>query len=113
MAIELSAGEEIPTLEYKYVFLENLALRQARAKHKDEVPRYELVITLRLYAVDDSGFRHYQNSVRVLTFDDYIAEALALLAEGDASLMGAMQAIENALATIISHRTTLGTATTI
>lgn len=108
MPIVVSKGESTEALDYKYIFMKNLVIAQEYSETNLVRPVYSLKITYRLFAVDSSGNRHYENKVRQISIEDYLDLALTKASNGDADLINAMGAIEIALANIIEDQGDVG-----
>lgn len=102
-----------PALVFKYVYMISMTLQQIRIDRQGDAPRYALNVSYRMFAVDDTGKRHYAPLVKTIVIDDYYKEAMEKVAEGDMDLANAMVAIEAAMAKIIEEKTDLGRAQVI
>jgi hypothetical protein len=113
MAITISKIESQPALDYKYLFLERLELRQHKSVDHSAMPKYFLKISYRLFAVDTDGKRYYKQKSNSLIIEDYYKEAMDKALQGDMDLANAAGAIEIALAKIIEDQTDLGTTNVV
>ena len=101
MAIEIPTGKTVPLLDYKRVFVEEIRITQRPITNDAATPLYTLTVTIRMYAVDDDGIRHYAQDTDTLIMQDYLSVAQAKAALGDMDLLTAMGAIEAALVKIL------------
>ena len=113
MAIKISNADIQPALIYDNWFLDKLILEQVSETDNTAMPNYDLIVNYRLFAVDAENKRHFKNKLYTLTIKNYVGVAMEKAATGDLDLIAAMQAIENALATIVEDQTDLGTASVI
>lgn len=110
MSIKITNTKSEPALTFDGFFLCSLKLDQEPVVDNEANPQYTLRIQYRTYAVDDTDTRHYSSNVKHIEIQDYYTEAIKKAMVGDMDLVGAMQAIERALAKIIEDQTDLGTA---
>lgn len=113
MAIQISNSEQQPALSYNLVFMHSMSIEQRMDPVDTITPKYTMRVEYRLYAVDGEGRRHYRPKTNTIVIDDYIPLAMQKAAIGNFDLVGAMQAIEHALADIIQDQTALGEAQVI
>lgn len=112
MGIKVEKPDYIPELVYENIHLEELKIIQTRPTVNPPMPKYQLWITYRLYAVEeDSDVRHYSPKPRIVHMEDYMEKALFDMQRGDPRLIQALGAIEQALAKILDQDGTHGTAT--
>lgn len=110
MAIIISGGPQEEALDYKYIHMVSLSIKQDMLEQVDEIPRYHVVIVYRLYAVDSAGKKHYSATTRSIKMSDYMKEAIEKANAGDLDYLNAVQGIEKAMATIIrEHDNTIAT----
>lgn len=113
MGIEITAGDTVEALVYNKIHLENLLVEQPLIATEQTQPIYRLTIRYRIYAVGSTGQRYYIPGARFIRIEDYLTLAITKAGEGDEALLGALLAIETALATIISDQGALGAAQVI
>ena len=114
MAIQVTNAQTQPALVYDQFFLERLELTQRASKLHSDQPYYVLKVHYRMFAVDGSDERHYENRVSTFEIDDYFTVAMGKAASGDMDLVNAAGAIEIALAKIIEDiKPELGTVSVI
>ena len=113
MSIKITNSAIEPELDYKYLFLDELKLEQAKNIDNADIPKYKLTLRYRMYAIDQDNKRHYKLKVTTLSIDDYLALAMEKAHAGDTDLLQAAGAIELALAQIIADLTELGPATVV
>lgn len=101
MAIEIPTGKTVPPLDYKRVFGEDIHITQKPIVNDEDPPLFTLTATIRMYAVDNNGQRHYAQDNDTLIIQDYMSAAQAKAALGDMDLMIAMGSIEAALVKIL------------
>jgi len=108
MGIKIQNAEKRSELTYDRIHLSELEIVQNMPSLEPKHPYYELRLVYRLYAVDpDTKKRHYGEQ-KILKIPDYISKAMKELQEGDARLIQAMVAIEQALAEILNDESKYG-----
>lgn len=110
MAVVVENAKQAPVLLFNRVFMESLSIDQRMAEIDTDQPYYVLKITIRMYAVDQNGKRHYEQNVDNIILDDFQSLAIAkAVNEGDMDLANAGEAIKLALIKIlIDQRPDLG-----
>lgn len=113
MGIEVEISETRPELVYNRVHLEELRIVQDRPNSEPDHPKYDMVVTFRLYGLDQEGNRYYSAKPKVISIKDYLTVAMAQAMQGDMRLANAMGAIESALSDVIENTGEFGTTTVI
>lgn len=115
MGIEVTISESKPELDFKFVFMEEMKLKQKQQYQDDVAAYYTVQVTYRMYAVDSNGKRHFLPKVNILEIEDYGAVAYAKALQGDFDLANAAGAIELAIANILTDQrgAELGAATLV
>lgn len=111
MTIKVSAPTQTEALVYENVFMESMKILQIKSEVDNLPPKYSLKIDYRMYAVDSSGVRHFENKRCCIDIQDYYTLAATKAAAGDLDLVNAMGAIEVALGKIIEDQGNYGTVT--
>lgn len=114
MGITVADPEVVPSLEYNNVHLEELKIVQSRPKEEPPYPKYELMITYRLFARDGSGTRYYSSKPQIVHIRDYMPKAMkAMEQHEDPRLLQALGAIEHALSIILDDSGKHGKTTVV
>lgn len=103
MGIETSIVKKQPEITFNRVFLVGLEIHQPITFNDALQPRYDVVIQYRLYGVSDNGTRYFDGEVHEIQVNDYLTSAIIAAQSGDMDKIIAMQAIEKAVASIISE----------
>lgn len=102
MGIELAIVDEQQVVNRNRVFLIRLEITQAVTKNDAAATSYQVGIEYRMYGVDSEETRHFKPELQEVHFDDYVAHAMEQLSKGDPRHVGALQAIENAVAAMVA-----------
>lgn len=104
MGIEITNAKSLPAVTYDRIHLTKLEITQPVFFDDSLNPVYQVVVSYRHYGVA-AGVRYYANEdVQVVALSDFLAAAMADAVQGDMTLMGALQAIEAAVAAIINDQ---------
>lgn len=102
MGIELDIQNLQPAVNINRVFLTRLEISQPFCCDDLVAPKYEVTIEYRTYGVAPDGQRHFSGESREVHIKDFLTHAQAEAANGDMTQLGALQAIEGAVAAIIA-----------
>jgi hypothetical protein len=103
MGIETTIVKKQPEITFNRVFLVGLEINQPITFNDSLQPRYDVMIQYRLYGVDPSGMRHFDGEIHEIQVTDFLTSAIMAAQTGDMDRLIAMQAIERAVASIISE----------
>ena len=92
------------SLDFKYVFADELKISQTRVKEATDLPKYKVFLVYRMFAHDSGGHVVYQQKTDSVTISDFIPEAMALAQQGDTTLVEALQSIEKAVGVILAYK---------
>ena len=111
MAIKkLSNTTSVEAIDYEFAFMDKMEIIQQTLNTDDDIPKYDVRITYRMYGVDSKKDIHYKQRTDTITVEDFVTYAMTLLNDsGDASLLQAMEVIQGVVATIISKDTGIDT----
>jgi hypothetical protein len=96
-------------LTYEYIFVDKTEIVQDRIKNSNQPRKFSVKITYRMYAIDSNGVKHYKigaNSVRLKNFQDL---GKGSGNQNDDDLIDALDALQVAIAGIISAKANLNT----
>lgn len=113
MAIVITTPEVPEALTFDHVFLRGLHITQDVTQDGISEPVYALNIDYLIYALDQSGNRHYKKAQYGANVNDYKAAALAQEALGDTRMIEALYAIETALSQIITAKDNIGATSVV
>jgi len=91
-------------LEYKYIFMTGLRIKQEPSSDASVNPKYSVNIRYKLYSIDSSNKRHFKKSNYSINIPNYFSDASAQSALGDNRMMDALSGIESALSKLISEK---------
>jgi acetyl-CoA carboxylase alpha subunit len=103
MGIQVSGAEVQPQVRFDKIFVSQLKVTQAMSTNEALPPVYEVAIEYRNYGVDVHQQRHYHSDTQEILVSDFLKLAKSKYAEGDTTLVVALQAIETAIAALIKH----------
>ena len=110
MGIAIATAKSLPAVTYDKIHLTRLEIVQPVFDDDAAAPVYQVRVCYRHFGVAD-GLRYYANEdVQVVALPDFLASAMADAAQGDMTLVGALQAIEAAVAAIIADQTGVATS---
>lgn len=105
MGIQVSNPDSMPAVTYDKIHMSSLEITQEVFENDTLPPVYKVLINYRHYGVAN-GIRYYKNEdVHRVSLNDFLASAMEDAAQGDMTLVGALQSIEVAVAAIISDQT--------
>ena len=109
MSIIISNAPVRPELEFNKVHLDSLNIVQGKRSNDSEHPVYIVQIEYRLYGIDSNNKIEYEPKLRRIVIEDYLQEGLQKLQEdNDPTMLQALAAIEQALASIIATNSEYG-----
>lgn len=108
MAITLTNTTASETLTYDHIFMVRVDIEQVQTPDDTEQPTYIIDVLYKLYAVDSSNVRHYNNKIYSINVPDYLTEALAKYGLGDTRYLDSIKSIEIAIAQLISDKSVHG-----
>jgi len=109
MGIRLQGAPSQPAVVYDRVHLTELSIEQPLFTNDRLPPVYKVVVGYRLYGVTDDGTRHYLSKGGEVAIEDFLRAAQDKAMAGNPAMLLALQAIETAVATIITDQTGSGT----
>lgn len=105
MGIQISNADSMPAVTYDKIHMTKLEISQPIFADDSSQPQYSVAINFRHFGVVD-GIRYYKNEdVQRVTLADFLSAATADAAQGDMTLLSALQSIEVAVAAIIADQT--------
>lgn len=111
MGIQIANPVAMPAVTYDRIHMTRLEIVQPTFEDDALTPKYEVAIYYRHYGVTN-GIRYYAaEEVQRVALNDFLATAMADAAQGDTTLITALQSIEVAVAAIIADQS--GEATSI
>ncbi len=110
MAIKLTAPNNPQSLTYDRLFLISLNIEQVQDVVDSNQPVYSFLLRYKVYAIDSSGNRVYNNKVYTINVPDYLTDAIAKASSGDNTLLAAVSAIEKAMSLLVTDKSNLGNA---
>jgi hypothetical protein len=110
MGIQIVDATSMPAVTYDRIHMTKLEISQATFEQDTQQAVYEVVICYRHYGVTD-GVRYYKNEdINRVSIADFITAGMEAAAQGDMTLLGALQSIEVAVAAIIQDQTGVTTS---
>lgn len=111
MGIQISSANSVPAVTYDKIHVTKLEIVQPIFNVDGAHPIYQVLISYRHYGVVE-GIRYYMSEeVQRIAIDDFITMAATDAANGNMTLVDALNSIEAAIAAIIGDQT--GVSTTI
>ena len=105
MGIVVDNAPKIPEIVFNRIHVLTLTIDQAVFTDDTKYPKYIVYILYKLYGVLN-GVRHYEpGSTRRLRVDDFYQLAMERYMSGQPEFAISMQALENAISTLISEQT--------
>jgi hypothetical protein len=98
MGIRLTGSKVKITPPMDRVFVKQVNITQDRFTDNARLPLYRVRCDYQLYGVDDDNVRHYDGVMRTITIEDFVRES-----QGNAVRLGALQALEHAIADILTE----------
>lgn len=104
MAVQITDAESVPAVSYNRIHLLRLDVDQPISSSDTAAPVYSVRLVYQKYGVVD-GVRYYHScGAQELNLPDYFSLAMADAQQGDTTLLGALQAIEAAIAAILTDQ---------
>ena len=113
MGVEVANYSSVPALDYKYFFMESMEILQTKKYSANDLPKFSLNITYRMYAIDQNGDIHYGNKVNRISIDDYMSLAVIKAQAQDTDLLDTAVVLEYAIAKIAEETTSVGNTTVV
>lgn len=111
MGIQIINAISVPAITYDKIHMTKLEIIQPTFEEDAQQPKYQVIISYRHYGVGSDGKRYYMNEdLQRVSVDDFITVALNDAAQGDMTMLTALQSIESAVASIISDQTGVETS---
>lgn len=104
MSIQLSVAEQAPAISYDKVHLVRLVVDQPEFTDNTATPLYTVKIAYSLYGVVGTTKYFHSGGVKEVIINDYLSEAMTKAANGDMTLVSALQSIEQALASVLQSQ---------
>lgn len=112
MGIQLITAVSLPAITYNRIHVTKLEIVQPVFEDDTLPPKYDVLISYRRYGVAVDNKRYYMNEdIQRISVVDFLSVAMADAQAGDNTMLNALQAIEAAVANIITDQT--GNSTSI
>lgn len=108
MAIQITGTKVKVTPACDRVFVKKITIEQVRNRDNTATPVYKVGFDYQTYGLDELGQRHYDGEMHSISIDDYIVAS-----QGNLTRLGAMAALEAALADVLADDPTVDSSTVV
>lgn len=111
MAISIEKSRIIPSIEYKYVHLNEFSVKII--ENEDSSVRYETYVDITFYAIINGKRKFDVGNRKQVKLDDFLLEALQLASEGNNSLLEIAADFENLVAKYVENTMDVGSTAVV
>jgi len=108
MTIRVKTPVSPEVLTYDNIFMTGIHIVQNVTNNGNIPPKYDVSIDYKLYALDISNTRHFENANHTVTVLDYLQAAQAKGGLGDNTMLEAFTAIEKVVSLLITDKGNIG-----
>jgi len=108
MTIKVDIPNSPESLVYDHIFMDDIVISQKEQRVSILDPKYTVTINYRVYALDQSGNRHYDRNKKSVSSVDYLQDAKGKNSLGDSTMLDALVAIEKVISLLITDKGNIG-----